>query len=156
MSVAEPLFDAPVSLGVELGNAGVVGLVFVSSAEGVSDGEVRARCIELVSSVERPWPDFLLCFLLFLWTVVLLVASSDGVALFELSLPMPVEVEAPPVEGVALEDVSRVEWLESSGSLLFAVEVSLLGVVFALGLLLGSEVLLLAVFDEVPGSALLF
>ena len=50
--VAEPALLEPVSVpevvGL-LGVAGVVGLVLVSSADGVSEGEVRVRCIELAS-----------------------------------------------------------------------------------------------------------
>ncbi len=163
-----PLLLEPVSLvpdalpeeAPEFGLAGVVGLVFVSFDDGVSEGELR--CIELVSLELLPWLLFLWCFLCFLWVVVVVVVSSvledlsEGLADDELSLPMPVDVEAEPVEGVALDDVSWVELDLSSGSRVFELPLSELGVEFADGLLLGSELLLFAVFDELPGSALLF
>jgi hypothetical protein len=75
--------------------------------------------------------------------------------LLELSLPTPVAVEAAPRLGTALEEVSRFEVLSGCvcGVLLF---VSGEGAEFAAGLLLGKELFELDVFEELPGSALLF
>jgi hypothetical protein len=171
---SEPLLLEPVSVPdvvelVEPGAAGVVGLVLLSSAGGVSDGEVRVWCIELVSLELRPWPC--LCFLWCFFEVLVAVSSllldevepltaesSLSVALLvdELSLPMPVLVELEPVDGFALDESSLLDELLSDGKVVFDVDVSELGVELLEGLLLGRLLLLLAVFPELPGSALLF
>ncbi|HEY5675644.1 MAG TPA: hypothetical protein VIR81_02595 [Myxococcales bacterium] len=164
---SEPALLEPVSVPevVLFGSAGVVADELFE--DELSGGEVR--CIALVSLELRPWP----CFLCFLWAFfagVLLVASSllpDEVepliaesSLFtpldELSLPMPVLEELEPVDGLALEESSLLDELLSDGSVVFEVDVSELGVELLDGLLLGRLLLLLAVFDELPGSALLF
>lgn len=167
---SEPLLFASLPEVVESGAAGVVGLVFVASAGGVSDGEVRVRCMELVSLELRPCPACL-CFLCFFCTGVLLLVASSlvpdevepltaesslslALLLDELSLPMPVLVELDPVDGFALES-SLLDEL-SDGRVVFEVDVSELGVELLEGLLLGSVLLLLAVLDVLPGSALLF
>lgn len=171
---SEPLLFASLPEVVESGAAGVVGLVFVSSAAGVSDGDVRVRCMELVSLELRPCP-LCLCFLCFFCTGVLVASSlvpdevvpltaesslslslSVALVLEELSLPMPVVVELEPVEGFALEESSLLDELVSDGRVVFEVDVSELGVELLEGLLLGRVLLLLAVLDELPGSALLF
>jgi hypothetical protein len=167
---AEPLALEPVSVPevVLLGAAGVVGLALVVSDDGVSDGEVRVWCIELVSLEVRPCPPcFFLCFLcaelplvasslLPLGVEPLMPAELPALAPDELSLPMPVLVEPAPTEGLALDESSFVEELVSSGLRVLLVEVSLLGAELAEGLLLGSDLLLLLVLDELPGRALLF
>jgi hypothetical protein len=126
--VAEPVLDEPVLDVPELvdpvpdvplapcGAEGEAGLVFVSSADGVSDGEVFARCMLL--SPLRPC-ELRLLFLIFLSfddelgtdSVELPAAASPLFTLPELSLPTPVETEAPPRLGTALDDVSRFELL---------------------------------------------
>jgi len=163
---SEPLLLDPASVPevVELLESGEAGVVALES-----DGEVRVRCIELVSLELRPWPC--LCFLCFLCVELPLVASSllpdevepltaasfFSVALLfeELSLPMPVLVELEPVEGFALDESSLLDELLSDGSVDLEVEVSELDVELLDGLLLGRLELLLAVFPELPGSALL-
>jgi hypothetical protein len=169
LPVALPLVLEPVSEPevLESGAAGVAGLVLLSSAAGVSDGE--ARCIALVSLELRPWPC--LCFLCFFAEVLLVESSlvpdevepltveslfSVALLLEELSLPIPVLVELEPVEGFALDESSLLDELLSAGRVVFEVDVSELGVELLEGLLLGRLLLLLAVFDELPGSALLF
>ena len=160
------LFDEPVSVPEVVGlfgDAGVVGLVFVSSDEGVSDGEVRVRCIE--SLPLRPCD--LWCFFIFLSDLSeeeepdtdseeLPAAELPLPTLLELSLPTPVAVEAAPRLGTALEEVSRLEVLSGSGFRPGFASVSAEGAEFAAGLLLGKEVFELEVFEELPGSALLF
>ena len=159
----EPLALDPVSV------PDVVELLLLSSADGAPSGEVRVRCIELVSLELRPWPC-LWCFLCFFCTEVSLVASSllpdlaepltaesSLSELFdEVSFPIAVLLELEPVEGVALEELSLLDALLSDGSVDLEVEVSEPGVVLLDGLLLGSVELLLAELPELPGSALLF
>jgi len=169
LPVADPLpLAAPVSVpdvvGL-LGDAEVVGLVLVSSADGVSDGEVRVRCIPVPAPELRPWPEVFPFFLIFLSFDEALELGTDSVelpaaelpllTLPELSFPIAVDVDAPPRLGTALDDVSRFEVLSGCGWAVFAL-VSDEGVAFEAGLLLGSELLLLEVFDEFPGRALLF
>ncbi|HEY6908965.1 MAG TPA: hypothetical protein VI356_06330 [Myxococcales bacterium] len=86
----------------------------------------------------------------------LIAESSLFTPLDELSLPMPVLEELEPVDGLALEESSLLDELLSDGRVVFEVDVSELGVELLDGLLLGRLLLLLAVFDELPGSALLF
>jgi hypothetical protein len=122
----ESLLLAPVSVpevvGL-LGAAGVVEVVLFSSRGGVSEGEVRVRCIELDSL--RPCApelsDFLWCFFAFFFEELELEIDSFAlpfaseplftVSELELSLPMPVVVDAPPRLGTALDEVSRFDEL---------------------------------------------
>ena len=159
---APPLFAAPVSVpdvvGL-LGEAGVVGLVLLSSAGGVSEGEVRVRC--MAPAPPRPCDLLRLFFLIFLsgdelgTDSVELPAAALPLTAPELSLPTPVLVEAAPPLGAALEDVSRFELLSGCDCPDFAL-VSEDGAEFVAGLLLGSEVFVLEVFEDWPGRALLF
>jgi hypothetical protein len=87
--------------------------------------------------------DFLWCFFAFFSDLVL----------SELSLPIPVLVEAPPPLGTALDEAG---FEVSSGGFGVFASVSLAGAELAAGLLLGREVLLEEVLDELPGRALLF
>ena len=182
--VAEPELEVsggvavePPVLEPELDPIEPVALEPVSVPEVVPElesDEVRVRCIELVSLELRPWPCFLWCFLCFLAEVLLvaslllpdevepLIASSLSWSLSltelldELSFPMPVLVELEPTDGLALEESAPLVELVECGSEVFEVEVSVLGVELLDGLLLGRLELLLAVLDELPGSALLF
>ena len=166
--VAEPALLEPVSVPevVELlGVAGVVGLVLVSSAAGVSDGEVRVLCIGLASLLRPCAADVSD----FLWWCFFAFFSFEGdtdsselpfapAPLFtspELSLPMPVVVDAAPLLGTALEEVSLLEELSGCSFALFE-PVSPAGDELAAGLLLGSELLLDEALDGLPGKALLF
>ena len=134
----------------------------MSSLEGVSEGE--PRCIVL-------WPlrpcelELRLCFLLFLSfadelemdSVELPAAVSPLFTAPELSLPTPVDVEAPPRLGTALDDVSRLELLSGSACGDFFAFVSAEpGVELLAGLLLGRLLFEDDAFEELPGSALLF
>jgi hypothetical protein len=158
------LFAEPVSVPDVVGlfgDAGVVGLVLLSSAAGVSDGEVRVRCMS--PAPLRPCDLLGLFFLIFLSedeplgtdSVELPAAELPLPTLPELSLPTPVVVDAAPRLGTALEDVSRLELLSGCACGVFAF-VSEDGVGLAAGLLLGSVLFALEVFDELPGRALLF
>ncbi len=165
--VAEPLLEpvsVPEVVGL-LGVAGVVGLVLVSSAAGVSEGEVRVLCIELASLL-RPCAadvsDFLWwCFFAFFSfegetdSSELPFASAPLFTSPELSLPMPVVVDAAPLLGTALEEVSLFDDVSGCSFALFE-PVSPAGDELAAGLLLGSELLLDEAFDELPGKELLF
>ncbi len=131
----------------EVVESGVAELLLVSPAAGVS---VRVWCIELVSPELRPSPC--LCFL---WCFFAGVVASSLLP-DEVSLPMPVLLGLEPVEGFALEESSLLDELLSEGRVDLEVAVSELGVELLEGLLLGSAVLLLPVFAELPGSALLF
>jgi hypothetical protein len=152
------LFEEELSLFVD---PEALGLVFVSSAGGVSDG-VAVRCIVLESL--RPCALAFLCFFAFL-PCVAVEPETESVSLpcadiplavsFELSFPTPVAVDAPPRLGTALDDVSRFEELSGCVCDDF-LSLSALGVGFAARLLLGSELLLDEAFDELPGRALLF
>jgi hypothetical protein len=167
LSEEEPVvLLAPVSVPEVVGLAGEVGevgLVFVSSAGGVSEGEVRVRCIELESLRPCDASGFLECFFAFFVFEVepltdsfaLPCAEEPLLTLPELSLPMPVVADAPPRLGTALDDVSLLEVLSGCCCGVFA-PVSPEEVELAAGLLLGSELLLDEVFDELPGRALLF
>src|SRR5438067_7130719 len=150
-------FVVPVVL---CGADGDAGLVFVSSADGVSEGEVFARCMLL--SPLRPC-ELRRLFLTFLSlddelgtdSVELPAAESPLFTLPELSLPTPVEAEAPPLLGTALEDVSLLE--VSSGCAWWVLEsVSACGVELLAGLLLGRVLFDDEAFEELPGRALLF
>ena len=166
VSLVEPLLLEPVSVPEVVGlagEAGVVGLALVSSEGGVSEGEVRVRCIPLDSL--RPCESVFLCFFAFFFVVAeeleidsfpLPFAEEPLLTLPELSLPMPVLVDAPPRLGTALEEVSLFELSSGCCWWLFAAVSPLPAVVFADGLLLGSVRLLESLFEELPGSALLF
>ena len=169
-ALLEPVLVEPVSVpevvGL-LGAAGVVELVLFSSTGGVSEGEVRVRCIELESLLRPCAPDlsdFLWCFFAFfsdfeleleIDSFELPFASEPLFTLSELSLPIPVEVDAPPRLGTALDEVSLFEELSGCSLAVFD-SVSPAGDELAAGLLLGSELLLDAAFDELPGRVLLF
>ena len=131
------------------------GLVFVSSAEGESDGVVRER---FLSVPLRPCAPVRRCFLIFLSferTVLSVESEVPEFILAELSVPTPVEVEAAPLLGTALDELSLFELSSGCACGVFAL-VSADGVALVAGLLLGSVVLVVAVFDELPGRALLF
>ena len=138
------------------GDAGEVGLVLVSSAGGVSEGVVRVWCIE----PEPLRPCAVECFLLFLLFALEVDLSvfaelSFAFTLDELSVPVPVAVDAAPWLGTALDELSRLELSAGWVWELFA-PTSAAGVAFAFGSLLGSVLLVEAVLDELPGRALLF
>jgi len=162
LTLSRVSFVVPVLL---CGADGEAGLVFVSSADGVSDGEVFALC--MVLSPLRPC-EVRLCFLIFLSledelgtdSVELPAAFSPLFTLPELSLPTPVEVEAAPRLGTALEELSgggevSFEPRPSCGWWVF--EPVSAGVAELLaGLLLGRLLFDDEVFEELPGRALLF
>ena len=78
----------------------------------------------------------------------------------ELSLPTPVETDAPPRLGTALDELSAGASLVEEPCCSWACGAFLLvspgGVVLLAGLLLGSVLLDDELFDELPGRALLF
>src|SRR5438067_4444442 len=158
LTLSRVSFVVPVVL---CGADGEAGLVFVSSADGVSDGEVFALCMLL--SPLRPC-EARRCFLIFLSfedelgtdSVALPAADSPLFTLPELSLPTPVDCDAPPRLGTALDEVSRFE--ESSGCAwwVFLESVSAGGVALLAGLLLGRLLFDDEEFEELPGRALLF
>jgi len=144
VSVADPApepVSVPEVVGL-FGAAGLAGLVFVSSAFGVPEGEVRVRCIPL--DPLRPWaPGFLWCFFAFL------PLFEDGLEIDSFPLPL---AAAPLLTSFE----SRFEVLSGCSCGDFAAVSPPGGEVLAAGSLLGSVLLLDEVFDELPGRALLF
>src|SRR3954467_7627771 len=87
---------------------GLAGLVFVSSADGVSEGLVRVRCVP--AELLRPWAlRRVLPFLIFASDVELSLFAelSRASTPAELFVPVPAELDAAPWSGTALDARSR-------------------------------------------------